>query len=63
MNVKNGIVEIVLQENSILKAVAYIYHDGDGRLELQRRLDTESEWLTVLTESKTVGELRALLKL
>ena len=59
-NVKNGIVEIVLQKNKTLRAVAYIYPDGDGRIELQRQLHPESEWLTVLTETKTVDEMRAM---
>ena len=61
--IKHGIVPVVLQETLTLRAMAYVYPDGDGHTELQRKLTPESEWATILTEPETVEEMRELTRL
>ncbi len=44
---------VVLHANDHLRAVAYVYRDGSGRCELQRKLTPRSEWKTEINEPKT----------
>lgn len=50
MVVGKGIVDkdaatIILEGNDHMRAVAYVYRDGSGRTELQRRYTPKSEWI------------------
>jgi hypothetical protein len=46
-------VTVILEDNGHLRAVAYVYRDGSGRTELQRKLTPKSEWMTIINEPRS----------
>ena len=51
--IEHGIVEVILEEKPTLRAIAFIYPDGSGRTELQRKLTPQSEWMTIINEPRS----------
>ncbi|MCP3681863.1 MAG: hypothetical protein GY861_04160 [bacterium] len=45
-------VTVILEDIGHLRAVAYVYRDGSGRTELQRKITPNSNWMTALTEER-----------
>ena len=44
---------VILEETAAHRAVAYIYRDGSGRVELHRKYAPESDFVVILSENRT----------